>query len=238
MVYNGAASIEKCMQSVFMQDYSNIEYLIIDGKSTDGTNAIIDKYKNKIDYHITEKDAGIYDAMNKGINAATGDFILFLNADDVYANSQVISRFANLAAQNKADIVLTGVKIFRNKKLFRVYKAAGFKKWMFLFGHQPPHPGVLCKATLLKQLNGFDTSFKIAGDFDLLLRLFDLPNCKAVFSKHFSVNMQHGGASSGGSAKTNLLNKEILKALKNNNKPSFPLLVWSKYIFKIWQLRL
>lgn len=235
--YNNVNTIEKTIQSIVNQSYQQIEYIVIDGKSTDGSYEILKSYQDNIHHLVHEPDHGIYHAMNKGLALATGNYVIFLNADDLYADNQVIEKMINHAVTNNLDAVLAGIKIFKGSKLYRVYKAKTFKSWMFLMGHQPPHPGFMCKTSLLKAQNGFNENYKIAGDFDVMVRLFSLPTFKWDKLSLTAVNMQHGGASSGSLQKKQLMNQEVKHSLKANGKPAVGLFIWVKYLFKIFQIR-
>ncbi len=236
VVYNAKDTIAACMQSVLEQNYAHIDYIIIDGNSNDGTQAIINDKISQIQYYISAPDNGIYNAMNKGMNAADADYVMFINADDTFLHSNVIGDLIPFLENKKIDALLTGVFIFKKNKPFRIYGTISFRAWMFRFGHQPPHPGFICKLTLMKKIGGFNESFKIAGDFDLMLRLFNLKGFQFSALTYFSVKMLHGGASAFGIKTTRVLNKEILSSLKQNGYFSNSILIYSKYLFKIWQL--
>jgi len=239
VIYNAAETIEACMKSVAAQSYTNVEHVIIDGASADKSLEIIESCKTANTKVFSEPDTGIYNAMNKGIHKTTGDYIIFLNADDTYASSNVLSDMLTAILSNDLDAVCAGVKIYKagNDRPFRIYSAANFKKWMFIFGHQPPHPGFMCSKKALIENGIFNENFIIAGDFDLMLRLIFKAKIKWKTIPLFAVKMLHGGASSGSIAKTKLLNNEVLLSLKNNDLLSSRLLVYCKYFFKVFQLR-
>lgn len=232
--YNNASTIDACLSSVKEQLYASIEHIIIDGSSTDGTQEIIQSYKPN--YFISEPDHGIYHAMNKGLQQAEGEYCLFLNADDKFSSNQVIGELVQ--SSTNLDVLCASVQIYKGKSLYRQYGASSFKPWMFVFGHQPPHPGFFCKTTLLKELNGFNESYQIAGDFDLMLRVFSKPNLKWKTSNLIAVDMQHGGASSGSLNKKQLMNKEVKHALKENGKTAWSMLIWAKYLIKVFQIKI
>jgi glycosyltransferase involved in cell wall biosynthesis len=231
--YNNASTIDACLSSVKEQLYEACEHIIIDGASTDGSQEIIQSYLPK--YFISEPDHGIYHAMNKGLNQVQGEYCLFLNADDKFNSNHVITELVKSSAN--LDLLCASIQIFKGKSLYRNYCASRFKPWMFLFGHQPPHPGFFCKTFILKELNGFNESYKIAGDFDLMLRVFSNPNLKWKTAKLIAVNMQHGGASSGSLNKKQLMNKEVKHSLKENGRTAWTILIWAKYLFKVFQIK-
>jgi len=244
VIYNAENTIANCLKSVSAQTYTNVEHIIIDGVSNDKSLAIIEANKAVNVKVFSEPDTGIYNAMNKGIEKATGEYIIFLNADDCYASPTVLNNMVDFLLLHQLDAVSAGVKIYKtgNKKPYRIYKATHFKKWMFILGHQPPHPGFLCSKKAIVNNAAFkdeffNEQFKIAGDFDLMLRLIYKAKVKWKTMPIFAVNMLYGGASSGSISKTKLLNKEVLQSLKNNHLLSSKFLVYCKYFFKVFQLR-
>lgn len=235
--YNSASTIEDTILSVKEQSYKNIQYIIIDGESTDSSADIIKRHSAAVTHFLSQKDTGIYQAMNRGLALAKGEYTLYLNADDVLVNNTIIEKLITSAKEHGTSAICAGVNIYKGQKLKRTYSSTHFKKWMFRFGHQPPHPGFLCQTTLLKSAGGFNESYKIAGDFDLLLKCFiqDTFTWKAI--PLTSVNMQSGGASDGGLKQKKLMNAEILESLKSNRVYSNFIMVWSKYLLKIFQFR-
>ncbi|WP_196607056.1 glycosyltransferase family 2 protein [Pectinatus frisingensis] len=168
--YNAVKTIEQTIQSVVNQAYDNIEYIIIDGGSTDGTVDIIKKYEDKIAYWVSEPDDGIYDAMNKGIDIASGDYIYFLNDGDQFYNKNTIQMFF----EQLGDIglyILCGriIQTDYNLLLMRCY-GGKLSCRQILEGYMPPHQGMFIPVRLAKKYK-FDTTYKIAADFDLLTRL-------------------------------------------------------------------
>lgn len=170
VVYNRAKTIEQTIQSVLNQTYKNIEYIIIDGQSTDGTIDIIEKYKNKISCYISEPDQGIYDAMNKGIAKASGDVIGILNADDWY-DVQAVEYVMNCFAGNSADIVYGEVKRVETDESISITKKAGSLEdlWYIM---SIWHPAVFVKKEVYHSLGVFSTEYEIAGDYEFLLRCY------------------------------------------------------------------
>lgn len=231
--YNSKNTLGKTIQSVAQQSSKDFEYILIDGGSTDGTLEIIEQNIEVISSWISEPDSGIYEAMNKGLNMANGEYIIYLNADDCFANENVISFIAAQIGNNTA--LGMSVEIYKGEQLKRKYSSTHFKPWMFRFGHQPPHPGFICNTDFLKELNGFNESFQIAGDFDLFLRCFKHQDFKWKSYEEVSIKMQTGGASDGGVKQKQVMNREILQSLRNNEIYSNILFIWSKYLIKIFQ---
>jgi len=164
---NAEKYLEQTIQSVLNQTYKNIEYVIIDGASTDGTLGIIEKYKNAIDHIISEKDEGIADAMNKGTALAKGDYIIFLHADDYFVNENAIEAVVE-KMDNTEDIVACIIQYGERQS---TCKPRGFDFW-FNFKQGIYHQGVVCRLDLIKKLNGFDMQFSIAMDYDFFLRAY------------------------------------------------------------------
>lgn len=234
--YNAEKTIEQTIKSVLEQDYPNIEHIIIDGKSKDKTLDIINEQKSKIHVIKSEADNGIYDAMNKGLQLCNMEYCMFLNADDTLSTPVSISKCMALLQDSRTDALGATVSIYKKEKLYRTYSSHTFKRWMFRFGHQPPHPGFICKTGLLKNLGGFNDQFKIAGDFDMILRCFHQDEFTWKTTKLRLVYMAAGGASDGGLKQKWEMNLEILKSLKNNGIRSNSILIWMKYLIKVFQL--
>lgn len=166
VVFNGAASLGETVQSVLAQDKDYVEYIVIDGGSSDGTLGILGKYENEIDYWLSEPDRGIYDAMNKGVSAATGDYILFLGADDVFASKTVISRiFGEMTRPPLPDLVFGNVR-YQNGRHFRSRFSPLIK-----LKNRLHHQGVFCHKRMFDNFR-FDPRFTISADYDLSLKLY------------------------------------------------------------------
>lgn len=237
--YQAEKTIADTIQSVLDQTYSNIEYIIIDGASKDNTLAIIESFNEPKIELFSEKDKGLYDALNKGMAKATGDYIAFLHADDIYANKDVVSEIVSLFKTYETQAVSSSVSIFKNNqfdKVFRNYDATKFRKWQFNIGIQPPHPGFFISKEAANTIGNFDISYKISGDFDWLLRAIKKHQISVHYSKFVSVFMRDGGISSSGIKSKVLMNNEDLQSLRNNGYKSHILLIWMKYIIKSLQL--
>lgn len=239
VVYNGEAYIESCIQSVLSQNYQDLEYIVIDGGSKDNTMKIVDQYRDRIDVVVSEPDKGIYDAMNKGLKRATGDAVGTLNADDFYSAPNVISRVAELFESKGVDCVygdLVYVKPEDTNKVVRYYSAKGFRVPHLLQGDMPPHPTFFAKTDLFKQHGYFKPHFKIAGDYELMLRLLYLHKASFAHNPMVMVKMRTGGVSTAGIKSTLKLNQEILQACRSNGVKTNLVRIYSKYFRKIFQL--
>ena len=216
--YNSEKTIQSTIQSVLYQKYDNIEYIIIDGNSSDGTLSIIDNFKRKI-FHVTsENDAGIYDAMNKGVLKSTGDIIGFLHSDDSYPDQNVLSNVIEAFSNNKKiDAVIGDVALFdQNKKMNRYYSGDSFN---FDIGIMPPHPAVFIKKKCYTQFGLFNKNYRIAADYDFLFRLFKIKNIKYFYSKKILVHMKMGGISNKNFLSKIRLNREIYNIHKTHHFP-------------------
>jgi len=163
---NADKYLEQTIQSVLNQTHKNIEHIIVDGGSTDGTLGIIEKYKDAIAHFVSEKDDGIADAMNKGVSVASGDYILFLHADDYFHHDACLEESIKFLEVN-TDILASRIQFGKDQK---IVTPTGFNLWTNFKGM--PHQGILCRRTLIQSLHGFDTQFKICMDYDLLLRAY------------------------------------------------------------------
>jgi glycosyltransferase involved in cell wall biosynthesis len=163
---NAEKYLEQTIQSVLNQTYKYIEYIVVDGGSTDRTVEIINKYKNQIDHFISENDKGIADAMNKGVALATGDYIVFLHADDYFKNDSSLEKALEFFKETN-DIIACSIQFGEQLK---IYKPRGFNFWTNFKGI--PHQGTLCRRSLIEKLNGFDKQFQICMDYDFFLRAY------------------------------------------------------------------
>lgn len=199
ITYNSAATVEDTLRTVVEQDYPNLEYLIIDGKSKDQTLKIVDKYKDRIAKIVSEKDKGLYDALNKGIKHATGDIVGMLHSDDLYANPQVISK---IVKKFEEDPTVEGVYadlVFVNRndvnKAMRVWESGEYKEDSFLQGWMPPHPTFFVRKEVYEKFGGFNTGLKLSADYELMLRLIHKNKIKVAYLNETIVKMRMGGVS-------------------------------------------
>ncbi|VXA95887.1 Glycosyltransferase [Flavobacterium sp. 9R] len=220
VVYNNEKTIQDAMQSVLGQTYKNIEYVIIDGNSKDSTVNLINEYKDQLGYFISEKDKGLYDAMNKGINACTGDVIGILNSDDLYQDSEIITAVMEHFNNDPAlDIVygdLVYVKSEDTNKVVRNWKSKEYYNLFFENANVPPHPSLFVRRKVYKEIGLFDLQFKLAADYELMLRMFKKHNFKSKYINRLIIKMRLGGATNQNYTNIINQNKEILKAWKVN----------------------
>lgn len=221
VVFNGAVTLEDTIRSVLQQTYDNIEYIIIDGGSSDGTLDIIRKYEAQVDYWVSEPDAGIYDAMNKGIAHATGDYVGTLNADDFFADSHVVQKIVERLLADKLDAVFSELDVVDPGNLahvLRKYRVAKFDTFMLRMGVMPAHPTFYCRRSCYEKLGTapYRTDYHIAADFELLLRLLLTQNISWGYLPETTVKMRAGGVSSAGYRSKLLLNREVIRACEEN----------------------
>jgi len=237
--YNSAKTIESTIQSVLNQDYHDIEYIIIDGSSTDGTKNILDRYKRQISHITSEPDRGIYDAMNKGILLATGDVIGMLNADDFYINDHVLSTIASTFTASDPGAVfadLVYVQPDNLNKTVRKYSSQNFTPSKFAYGWMPAHPTFFLKNKYYKQYGLYKTDYKIAADYELLIRMLYLNKIPYNYIPKILIKMRLGGVSTASIKSNIILNQEILRACRENNIKTNIFKIYSKYPKKLLEL--
>jgi glycosyltransferase involved in cell wall biosynthesis len=216
--YNSEKTIEDTIKSVLSQDYPNIEYLIIDGASKDATLEIVQKYQVKIAKVISEKDKGIYDAMNKGIALATGDIIGILNSDDFYADATVISsivaQFTPTIEAVYADLVYVDAN--DTNRITRLWKSGNYTQGDFKKGWMPPHPTFFVKSECYQKYGNYSLQLKSAADYELMLRLIHKEQIKINYLPKVIVKMRTGGASNASLKNRIRANKEDRMAWQMN----------------------
>ncbi len=236
---NSYATLKRNLDSVKSQNYKNIEQIIIDGCSTDGTHNIINNYKKHISKIIIQKDEGIYDAMNKGLLNSNGDIICFLNSDDFYASSNIISYVVKKMKDNDLDIFSGDVCYFRKdnqEKVLRRFSSKVFSPEKIKYGLSMAHPSVFIHKRIINKVGFFRKDYKIAGDFEYLLRIFKIKNIKYSYFPKVITYMQYGGVSTSGIKSYLLSNSEILRACKENGIRTNIFNICLRYIYKIKEL--
>lgn len=217
-VYNNELQIASAIDSVLSQTYKDIEYIVIDGSSTDGTLGVLDKYRPHIAQLVSEPDKGIYDALNKGIKLATGDVIGFMHSDDIFASDEVIAQVAMQFADASVDTVYGDLQYVRKddpSKVIRYWKSSTFDCAQLKRGWMPPHPTVYLRRSVYDKYGVFDTSFRIAADYDFMLRIFRDNERIVSYIPEVMVRMRVGGESS--SIKNYIRKwKEDYRALQRN----------------------
>jgi len=223
--YNSEETIDDTIISVLSQDYDNIEYIIVDGASTDGTMDIIAKYQDKVSKVISEPDKGIYDAMNKGVVAATGDIVGILNSDDLYASNNVIRKVVDLMSKNKAQALyadLLYVDRVDLNKVIRYWVSGKYKRSSFRQGWMPPHPTFFTLKECYNELGTYNLKLRSAADYELMLRFLYKEGIQPVYLPEVVIKMRVGGQSNVSVANRLKANKEDQMAWEMNNlKPAW-----------------
>ena len=216
--FNSSKTIERTFISVKNQTYKNIEYIVVDGNSSDNTVQIIKNYKKVISKSISENDKGLYDAMNKGIKMASGDIIGILNSDDVFTDNYVLENIGNFHKKNKIDASIGNITQFNGKgKIVRKYSSKSWHPHKLKIGFMPPHPSVFFKKDLFKKYGNYRLDFISCADYELIIRFFLKNNITWKYSGITTTSMLTGGISSSGYSSYKLISKEIKKALELND---------------------
>ncbi len=220
-----------------MQDYPNIEHILVDGRSSDGTVQIISSYSHVAQY-VSEEDQGLYDAINKGIRMSTGDIVGILNSDDFFPESNIVSSIVQVFEKEKVDAVygdIAFVKPENLEKIVRYYSSKKFHPGKFARGYMPAHPSFYAKRSCYDELGLYQLDYKIAADFELLLRFFTNRNIRTAYLNKVIVYMRTGGVSNKNFFSRYILNKEIIKACRENGVRTNMLLVSLKYLSKVFE---
>lgn len=222
VTYNSAQYLSDCIDSVVTQTYKNIEHIIIDGLSTDGTLDIIERYEHHLTHWISEKDQGMYDAINKGIALATGDIIGTLNSDDVLASNDVVQHLVSCFCQHQVDAVygdLVYLDRKNNQKVLRQWKGSDYKRSRFLYGWMPAHPTFYIRRELIEQLGGYATHYFSACDYEFMVRYLYHHRISAHYLPLLMVKMRAGGQSNKDFGHRLRANRRDYLAMKKNNIP-------------------
>ena len=237
--YNSAATLERALQSVSMQDWPKIEHIVIDGASNDGTGKIIERFRPKLAQVVSEPDKGTYDAMNKGLDRASGDIIGFLNADDLYTSSKVLSQVATQMQALKLDALMGDVDFFDEadpSRILRRYRSDRFTPARLAWGWMPAHPALFLRRAVVQRVGRFKTNYRIAGDFEYIVRTFHGHDLRYRHIPEVLVHMQTGGASTNGWRSKILLNREVLRACRENGLRTNLFKILAKYPVKMLEL--
>jgi glycosyltransferase involved in cell wall biosynthesis len=235
--FNSAKTITDTIESVLSQDYPQIEYIIVDGGSKDNTVDIIKQYQDRISHWVSEKDRGMYDAMNKGIAIATGDVIGILNSDDVYMNTHIVSELMELMQSKRAQVVFADLILVDQdnpQKVLRYYDSSYFHPNKFKYGWMPAHPTVFVKRELYEAVGNFSITYQIAADYEMLIRILAIQRARYAYLPKPVVRMRSGGASTAGLSRNWILNQEIVDACRANGIYSNMAMLLLKLPFKLW----
>ncbi len=234
--YNSRGTISDTIKSILGQTYKNIEYIIVDGSSIDGTIDLVNSFGKSISKFISEPDNGIYDAINKGIKLATGDIVGILNSDDFFCDNNIIERLVGSFREHEIGAVYGDVQFvdpIKTSKIVRYYSSKFFNTGKFKFGFMPAHPSFYVKRELFKKLGYYKTDYKIAADFELLIRFLYNNQIKYKYIEMPFVSMRTGGVSNKSIRSVYTLNKEIARACKENEIKTNFIYIYSKYFIKV-----
>lgn len=238
VTYNNRDVIEDCIRSVLSQSYPAVEYIIVDGGSSDGSLQVINAYRDRITTIISEPDKGIYDAMNKGITSATGDVIGYLNADDFYAHNDVISNIVALFNKKAPDAVYADIDYVARhnpSRIIRKWRSGKFNQNKFYYGWMPPHPTFFVKKSVYEKHGGYNLQQHLAADYELMLRFLFRYHISCSYLPEVIVKMRVGGTSNKNIRNRIRQNTENRRAwVMNNIRPRWYTLIL-KPLTKIWQ---
>ena len=247
--YRSAGTIRTALESVRRQRGAQVEHIVVDVGSADGTVEILKEYSvtplESFEFRWgSERDRGMYDAINKGIRMATGEVVGILNADDVLEGDGVLKAVAEafeadpelMAVYGDIRFVKGGetLEAVRGAKTVRYCSAARWRPWMFRFGAMVPHPSFYVRKEVFERLGGYSLDYRICADFELELRYLYLAGIKAKYLKGSMVTLRMGGASTAGWRSNVEINREDLRALRANGVWSCMVIIYLKYLFKIW----
>ena len=236
--FNSAETIRDTLESVLSQDYPNIEYIVIDGASTDATPKIIEEYSDKVACIVSEPDKGIYDAMNKGVSRATGEYIGILNSDDVYSDCQVIRRVASKLDSSGVEALFADLCIVERFNLDRVLRycsAKNFRPSMIRWGMTIPHPTFFVSRKSYEKYGLYKLSYRVSADFELIARFLYHHSVSYVYLPQNIVKMRQGGISTTGLWGRIDQNLEIVRACRENNIYTNIFMVAMKVPFKLFE---
>lgn len=235
---NASSTIENTICTVAAQKHTNLEHIIVDGSSTDGTLNIIHRYKDNFAKWVSEHDHGIYEAMNKGIAMATGDVIGFLNADDIYAHSNVLTNVATVLENSEVQACYGDVVFVRDdlETIVRYYRSREFSPKKLAYGWMPAHPALFLEKELFDKYGCFKTDYRIAADYELITRLFGRHRIQYKYLPEIFVKMRMGGISTRGIRSSYILNKEIVRACTENGISTNLPKVFLKFPLKFMEL--
>jgi glycosyltransferase involved in cell wall biosynthesis len=237
--FNAAATIAATLESVRAQIFGDIEHVLIDGGSTDGTQAIIQTMLRPGDRFISEPDKGLYDAMNKGVALASGEVIGILNADDIFARPDVLAHVAQAYERHGVDAILGDVGFFRDgapDRIVRRYDSGYFRPNRIAWGIMPAHPGMYLTREAYDRVGPYRTDFRIAADFEFVARAFMKHGLSFSHLPEIIVKMRLGGVSTDGLGAKLTINREVLRACRENGLYSNNFMIASKYFRKFREL--
>lgn len=240
MCFNSVGTIEDTINSVQSQTYVDIEHIVIDGGSTDGTKELLESKKSCLGVLLSEPDNGLYDAMNKGIALASGEIIGVLNSDDFFESEDVVASIVESLNRSPACDLIFGDVVFVEPQdltqVTRYYGASRFRPWKLRFGWMPPHPATFVRRSAYERVGKYRLDMRIAADYDMFVRWLLLAGLKWKYLDKVIVRMRAGGVSTSGLKSSIRLNREIVRACRDNGIYTNLLFVLSKIPFKLLEL--
>jgi glycosyltransferase involved in cell wall biosynthesis len=232
--FNSGDTIEATIQSVAAQTYDDIEFIIVDGQSNDNTLDIIKRYEGVVTKWISEPDKGLYDAMNKGIEMATGDLVGIVNSDDTFNSTTVLSEIVAFHEVNSIDASIGNIVQHKsNGQVIRLYTSENWTPEKLKIGSMPPHPSIFFQRSLFERYGNYLLDFRIGADYELITRYFLKNKISWKYSGITTHKMLIGGLSSSGLESYQLISKEISKALDNNSIRYSPIKIKFRFLWKL-----
>jgi len=237
--YQAVATLPEALDSVAVQTYPQREHWLIDGGSSDGTVALLKAREAQLAGWYSEPDRGVYHGMNKGLARVTGDYVAFLNADDAYADRDVLAAVAERLTATKADVLFGDLEMTSadRRRIVRRWRTGPYRHWKLYYGWLPPHPTFFARTALLRQLGGFRETYTIAADYDLMLRCLVHTQARPAYLPRVLVSMRAGGQSNVSLAAIVRSNREYYRAWRRAGMPPAPWLPLMKPAHKLLQLR-
>lgn len=243
VAYNSAATIEETIKSVLFQTYKHIEFIIVDGLSSDATLEVVRTYEPKFQGRmkwVSEKDGGIYDAMNKGIQMATGDVVGILNSDDFFTSQDVVERLSSAFEDVETDAVYGDIHFIREgkpDKCVRYYSSRRFSPGWLRYGFMPAHPSFYARREVYEQAGYYKTDYRIGSDYEMMVRLFCKHHIRARYLPMDFVTMRLGGISTRGIRSRLQLIKDDVRACRENGIYTNTVMICTKFLLKIFELK-
>ena len=242
--FNSAKTLKDTIQSVLRQTNKDFEYLIIDGGSTDETIDIVKSYESEFSGRlkwVSEKDQGIYDAMNKGIKMASGDVVGILNSDDYFTSDDILQTVDNAFKSHEIDAIYGDIRFIRDgnpQKCVRYYSSRMFRPFWLRFGFMPAHPSFYCKREVFDKAGLYSLDYKIGADYEMMVRLFKRHKIKSLYVNKNFVTMRTGGASNNNVRSRLTLIEEDVKACRVNGIYTNRFFIMLKFLYKIFEFRI
>ena len=242
--FNSAKTLKDTIQSVLRQTNKDFEYLIIDGGSTDETIDIVKSYESEFSGRlkwVSEKDQGIYDAMNKGIKMASGDVVGILNSDDYFTSDDILQTVDNAFKSHEIDAIYGDIHFIRDgnpQKCIRYYSSRMFRPFWLRFGFMPAHPSFYCKREVFEKAGLYSLDYKIGADYEMMVRLFKRHKIKSLYVNKDFVTMRTGGASNNNVRSRLTLIEEYVKSCRVNGIYTNRFFIMLKFLYKIFEFRI